>query len=402
MIASNELRFTATPLNAIVTFYATLFVCQTSLQLVHAASRQSETKTVHLDRPRHLHVQNFEWTSEHESNVKKNGYVNETFIKNRGSNIPKRKYVDKNTLSRTDGYDINHPKSFTIKAVVSKDNKNTADIWNGYCPTLTPWLIDSSKRSTSKSEGREGEIKVVLRKRKERTIGRQCRMNICCIFSNFASVEIFRAWFMEDHKSFSSNLFCCKISVLSFHEHMFKHDLDIHITDFDRLGSGMELGKVRINVYHDLDQTARTFNQSNDLHARDKRDAFIFNSSRNFNTSSFQQISIQNNIDASWGMVSIFIVMMFVILVGCCLKMFDMKQNNKVHFQYHDGIHLMFVNDLMRRKARLLPMFQSAWRQHDEEILFERRRKGEGRVPLVTVVEEEEGQHAENYNDDEH
>ncbi|XP_033748377.1 uncharacterized protein LOC117333270 [Pecten maximus] len=406
MIIPNAVTFTEASVNVVIRLFAIIFFCQNSLQLIQATNHQSETKSATtsdiktLDRLHQLRIQNFDKRPQHDGSKKHD--INETLsIKQRPSKIQKWKELYTNNLGRTDKYFNSQHKYFTIRPVRSDDNTVIVDVWKGYCPTLMPWLIKAFNRATYSTESREEVIKVILHKRKERTKSNVCIKNSCCIFSSVASMELLLAWLMKDYTSFNSASLCCNMSVLSFDEHMLRYDLDIPNIDLDRFETNMELGHVRIkvNVFNELEKDASTFNNSTNFHVRNKRDVFIFNSSRDFNTTIFHQISIQNNIDASWGVVCIFVVMMFVIVVGCCLRMFDVKQNTKVHFQYHDGIHLMYVNDLIRRKARLLPMFQSAWRQHDEEILFQRGRKGQ--VPLASVVEEDEGNQVENSSEEE-
>ncbi|XP_060063716.1 uncharacterized protein LOC132544160 [Ylistrum balloti] len=390
MISTKAVTLIITQGNILSKVLAILFVCQSSLQLVKATYNQSETETsssASVDKLSELLIQYSNKKPSH-----KDGEKEDNFTKRRKWN-----YLYENSVDRTHRYFNSQLRYYTIKPI-GLQNGTFTDVWKGYCPELEPWLIKPFNISTPITGSREEIFKFVLRKRKERTKSNNCVKNGCCIFSNVASRELL---FVKDYLSFNLDSLCCKMSVLHLDNQMINEftGYDFDVRDFDKFESEMKLGHIRLNIFNALEKNESAFNNSKEFILRNRRDLSIFNSSRDFN-SSFHQISIQNNIDASWGMVSIFIVVMFVIVIGCYLKMFNIKQKTKVHFQYHDGIHLMYVNDLVRRKARLLPMFQSAFRQHDEEILFQRGRK-DHHVPLASLVEEDEGDQAENYNDDE-
>ncbi|OWF44929.1 uncharacterized protein LOC110457695 [Mizuhopecten yessoensis] len=413
MLSSTRITFPVSWFN-VARIIATILVCQSSLQLIQATHHhhQSETETPSsvksFGRLDQLTIQNFDKSLHHEDSEVQDRFSPISLVRKKKTHISRQEdVVNPNIPDRTYRYFSNQHHYFTIKTIGSEDGTTIVDTWKGNCPNFMPVMIKPFNISTPIFGSREKIIKVVLRKRKERTNKNVCIKNTCCIFPNVVSMQLLIAWFVKGYEFFSSDNLCCKISVLCLDEglatHIIGHDLDVYIKAVDKIKSEGELGHITLNLYNLHEKVDNDFNYSsmrNNSSMRNRRDISSFNSSRDFNTTkTFHQISIQNNVDASWGMVCVFSVVMLVIVVGCGFKMFDMKQNTKVHFSYHDGIHLMYVNDLIRRKARLLPMFRSAWRQNDEEILFQRGRKDP--VPLASVVEEDEEVQIENYNEDE-
>lgn len=200
-------------------------------------------------------------------------------------------------------YSSEQHRVFPVKITGVEYDTQATDTAARYCTQFDPLFItEQVLRPSQQANSTEKLIKIILRKRKERTETSKQIQNNCCIFSTVVSWELLIAWFVRDYRFVKLDGCYCKKSVLYIDQYI--------IDEIEKMVFGIkenmpnflstllwkpmeELGPITYHIATGEESGNLTTNGNRT--SRIRREADRFNTSGGLNVTSitFHQISIQ-------------------------------------------------------------------------------------------------------------